>query len=295
MLQQLREKVARFLEPGLKGDAEIRAIISDEIVKARMGLPATVNFDPNNEGYRRMSDSGSFRRDLFPMQQSRMFEIAYCMFDVSGMFRRLAILDKTFMFAGKISISSDDDAVLEILNRFWKDPENNMSLNYPDLAQWLSILGEQCLPVIVNPYNGHVRLGYEDPSLIKDVYVNPLNVRQVMQVEMMGLDGRAAGNMPRSARITTSVRKPMIAWWETVSSSPSTIPRIHPGAERFPDAVRLDRRPGAVRLQLSGTRGIHAQFRLGHHPEGTDPEQIKDWMRITRLLSRGASGRTTRT
>ncbi len=185
----IREKIARILAPELKGDAEIRAIISEEIQRAKMAMPITANWDPNNEGYRRYGDS-MLRRDLLPIAQSRMYEIAYYMFDASAMFRRLAILDRSFLFAGRITVSSGEEAVQEIINNFWNDPENNMDLNYPETAMWLSILGEQCWPVTVNRYNGSVRLGYVDPALIREVYVNPLNVRQVMQVELNDLSGR---------------------------------------------------------------------------------------------------------
>ncbi len=126
----IREKIARILAPELKGDAEIRAIISEEIQRAKMAMPITANWDPNNEGYRRYGDS-MLRRDLLPIAQSRMYEIAYYMFDASAMFRRLAILDRSFLFAGRITVSSGEEAVQEIINNFWNDPENNMDLNYP--------------------------------------------------------------------------------------------------------------------------------------------------------------------
>jgi hypothetical protein len=112
------------------------------------------------------------------------------MFDASAMFRRLAILDRSFLFSGKITVTSPEPAVQEIIDRFWNDPENSLALKYPDKAMWLSILGEQCWPVDVNPMNGHVRLRYAEPSCIKEVYVDPRNPEQPWQVEMMGLGGR---------------------------------------------------------------------------------------------------------
>ena len=43
---------------------------------------------------------------------------------------------------------------------------------------WLSLLGEQCWPVTVNKFNGSVNLGYNDPSMIKDIWVNRKNVKE---------------------------------------------------------------------------------------------------------------------
>jgi len=186
----IRERIAKLIAPALRGDEEVRTIVAEEISRAKAALPITASYDPHGEGYRPIAES-IMRRDLMPVERSRMFEIAYYMYDASAMFRRLAILDRSFLFAGKITAASPEPAVQEIIDRFWNDPENAIALKYPEKAMWLSILGEQCWPVTVNPMNGHVRLRYEDPSLIREVYVNPENVEQAWQVEMMGLDGRS--------------------------------------------------------------------------------------------------------
>lgn len=185
----LREKIARAIAPGLRSDAEIREIVQEEVKKARMALPITANYDPKNEGYRRLS-GGPQTRDLSAITQDRMFEIAYYMYDNSAMTKRLARLDKTFLFGEPVTITSEDDDVLEIIDRFKDDMENNLDLEFPDLIMWLGLLGEQCWPVDVNKHNGHVRLGYEDPARIRQVYVAQHNVKVLTQVKMQGTAGR---------------------------------------------------------------------------------------------------------
>ena len=187
----VREYFARKLAPGLKSDDQIREIVAEEIKSAKMARPITANYDPNNEGYRRLTGNNQQRRDLTPIAQDRMFEIIYFMHDSSAMMRRLAIMDRSFLFAGKTKVTSDDGAQQEIIDRFWKDPENNMNIDFPEMSMWLGLLGEQCWPVDVNAINGHVKLGYVDPANIADVYVNPANVKQIMQVKMQGSAGRA--------------------------------------------------------------------------------------------------------
>lgn len=187
----VREYFAMKLAPGLKTGAQIREIVADEIKKAEMALPISTGYDPGNEGYRRLTGDNQQRRDLTPTTQDRMLEIVYFMYDSSAMMRRLAHMDRSFLFAGKIKVVSDDDAVQQIIDRFWKDPENRMDIDFPELAMWLGLLGEQCWPVMVNPVNGHVRLGYVDPANISNIYVNPRNVKQAMQVRMQGSAGRA--------------------------------------------------------------------------------------------------------
>lgn len=193
----IRETIAQMIAPGLKSEAEIRASMAEEIsravaeqiARARMDMPATAYRNREDKGYRRLSDD-IHARDLEPMQQARMFAICYYMFDASAMFRRLAKIDRGFLFSGPVTCVSADKNVQRVIDRFITDPENNLARKFPDRAMWLSLLGEACWPVEVNPINGAVRLLYADPAEIKDVWVNPLNVEQRMQVEMMGRAGR---------------------------------------------------------------------------------------------------------
>jgi hypothetical protein len=160
-MMNIREKIARMIAPGMKGETEIRSIVAEEIQRAKMSLPITANYDPKNEGYRRMSGFDSRLRDLMPMAQDRMFEIAYFMWDNSLMMRRLAVMDKSFIFNGRVKLTSAEPDVQEILDTFQR--KNKLALKYPDRAMWLSLLGEQVCPVAVNPYNGAVIRNVDEP------------------------------------------------------------------------------------------------------------------------------------
>jgi len=188
----IRERVARFIAPGLKGEDEIRAIVADEIEQARAALPVTANYDPDGEGYRRLTGT-QVQRDLSAITQERMFEIAYFMFDNSAMTKRLAKLDKTFLFAEPITVTADDEDVQTTIDRFWK--KNRMKLEFADLVMWLGVLGEQCWPVEVNPINGDVTLGYADPGGIKQVLVSRMNVKRAVRVDLYGTAGRSGKKM----------------------------------------------------------------------------------------------------
>jgi len=190
-----RETIARKIAPKLKDEADIRAIVAEEVKRATAAFPITASYDPKGEGYRPYSSDGIRNRDLMPISQNRMFEIAYYMMDASAMFKRLAKMDKTFIFGEPIKYSSDDDDVKTILKNFWEDPENRIALNYPDRCMWMGILGEQLWPVFVTLQNGHVRLGYEDPAIIKEIHINRLNVTQRMAVEVQGQMGRPGRTM----------------------------------------------------------------------------------------------------
>jgi len=191
----IRESIAKFIAPGLKTDEELRGIVQEEIKRARAALPAVASYDPKGEGYRRLSGSGGQLRELSYIDQSRMFELAYYMYDTSAMTRRLAHMDKGFLFSGDVGIESEDEDVQKIIKRFREDTETRLDLDFPDYAMWLGLLGEQCWPVTVMPQNGHVRLGYVDPANIAEVWVAPDNVKQIQRVDLQGTAGRDGRKM----------------------------------------------------------------------------------------------------
>lgn len=161
-----------------KVDTEIQALVKEETRKALASVPINLNYDPNDEGYRRLTSRST--RDLSPMGQDTMFEYAYYMWDFSGTFRRLALLDNTFMFGEPISIVANDQTVQQWINYLWE--ENSLDVGFPDFCLWESILGEQCWPVDIRETDGFVTIGYEDPYDILDVLVASTNKRMLGKV-----------------------------------------------------------------------------------------------------------------
>ena len=189
----VREKIARVLAPGLKGTDEVRDIVKDEVRKARMALPITANYDPNNEGYRPMTGQAGQRRTLLPIDVDRMLDVAYWAWDHSAMIRGLALIDKAFLFGEPITVTSDEGALSDLLTEFWK--RNKVAQRFPDKIMWLSLLGMQCWPARVNKFNGEVNLTYVDPQNIKDIHVLPADVETVSQIELKGVMGRSGQKM----------------------------------------------------------------------------------------------------
>jgi len=190
----LRTAVAKLLSPGLMDADQVRELVTEEVDRAKASLPISASYDPNNEGYRPLT-GGQQLRELQAVDQTRMQEIAYFMFDSSPMTRRLARMDKTFMFGEPVSFNHNDDEAQKILDRFWKDPDNKLHLDFADMIMWLGLLGEQCWPVDVNPHNGHVTLKYVDPVSIAAVLVNPNNIKQAVRVDLQGNGGRPGAKM----------------------------------------------------------------------------------------------------
>jgi hypothetical protein len=71
-----------------------------------------------------------------------------------------------------------DEENQKALDRFWKDPINEMAIKLPKKARELAMFGEQLWPVFVNEEDGMVRLGYIDPKIIDIVVTDPDNREQ---------------------------------------------------------------------------------------------------------------------
>lgn len=179
-----REVIAKAIAPSLQTETQIKSLVEAEVNRAKAALPILANYDPKNEGYRRIG-GGMATCDLDPIRRDRMFEYAYYMWYNSLMFKRLALLDQSFLFGENMGVSCRDTKVQDIVNEFWGERgkstdgilENDADLNFPDLFMWQSILGEQCWPVTV--IDGRVELGYLDPYNIYDVTVSKNNTRRM--------------------------------------------------------------------------------------------------------------------
>lgn len=189
---RLKQRIIRALGGRSESEiAEISAKAAKEAVElARQSWPMSWNYDPKGEGYRPLT-AGQQRRDLHPITNDRMLEIAYYMYDTSGMVRRFVRDTKNFVLGEGIIINHPDPDALEILNRFWEDSQNLMNIKLESKVEFLGLLGEQCWPAFINPVNGHVKLGYVDPASIAEVHTDPQNVEVIQRVDLKGRMGRS--------------------------------------------------------------------------------------------------------
>ena len=120
------------------------------------------------QGFRRIS-SANTARDLSPMLQDRMIELAWYLYDRNPLAKRLINLTKIFVLGDGLKVQAKDPNVQEWLDRFWDDPVNRLDLELPSYVQELGIFGEQLYLATENPVDGMTRLWYIDPSEIDQV------------------------------------------------------------------------------------------------------------------------------
>lgn len=141
---------------------------------------AGANVDPDDGEWRKLT--GDADRDLSPMTQARMQQMAAYLWESNLMANRLVELGVAYLLAEGVKLTCKDAEAQKVLKRFWRDPINNMPLKLAEKVRELALFGEQCYPVFVNELSGHVRLGYLDPSLIGRVVMDPDNGSQPIGV-----------------------------------------------------------------------------------------------------------------
>jgi hypothetical protein len=139
--------------------------------------------------YRRLTESG---RDLTPYDQEKQLQVAHWLYDRNYLAKRVINLYSAYVVGEGVTVQAeeDDEAIQEVIDRFWMDPINRWDLKLLDRVRDLSIAGELCLTVAVNPTDGHVRVGAIDPALIQGVLTDPLNVEIPVAVAVRGGVGR---------------------------------------------------------------------------------------------------------
>lgn len=147
---------------------------AEEPVKLREAAGVTI--DADDDQWRPLTSDT--RRDLSPLSQSRMRDMALYLWESNLLANRLIELPLAYLLAEGVVLKCKDEANQVILKRFWRDPINQIDLKLPKKVRELALYGEQCYPAFVNEHSGHVRLGYLDPALIQTVVVDPDNPEQ---------------------------------------------------------------------------------------------------------------------
>lgn len=157
------------------GDA---APVVDEAVPLRESAGANVQDDLT--GWTRLSSDAG--RDLNPVQRQRMVKMSAWLWQANLIANRLIELPVAYLLAEGVKLVNEEDQYQKVLDRFWRDPINNMDMKLEKKVRELALFGEQFYPAFVNELSGHVRLGYLDPNQVADVVFDPDNPEQPIGV-----------------------------------------------------------------------------------------------------------------
>lgn len=108
-------------------------------------------------------------RDLYILTQKRMQDIAFYLYDSNPLAKRIIEITRDFVIGDGFTYTAENEDILDLIDEFWNDPDNNLDVELDTNVLELGIFGELCLPVWVNSANGAVKLGYIDPATILKV------------------------------------------------------------------------------------------------------------------------------
>lgn len=137
--------------------------------------------------------TGNAERELLPVTQDRMIEIAYWLWETNPLAGWLVDVTTAFILSEGIPYDAKHEDTKAVLDGFWHDPVNRMPLYFPKHVNELQIYGELCLPVFTAKQTGRTRYGYIDPANIDQVITDPDNVRMVIGVLTKGWTGMVGG------------------------------------------------------------------------------------------------------
>jgi hypothetical protein len=164
---------------------------------AREGLtlsPAAGLIDSDDGSFRRLSNGTRFkRRDLSPMQQDRMLEIAWYLWEQNPFARRLITCMTDLVVGEGVGFEAEDPKIGEAAGKVWNHPVNRIADRSRELHDALSLNGELILPVNVNDVSGVPTLGFIDPYQVDEVEPRPDNVMVPAFVRLKRLPNESEG------------------------------------------------------------------------------------------------------
>jgi hypothetical protein len=197
MGMRTNEEVNRLLEDTV---SSVDQRVADAVIAARQAMPTNLDYDPNGDGYRRLTGQNRTQeRDLSALSQDTMLELAYYLYDTSGLVKRFVRDTRNFILGEGVTYAvKNDEAGLAkaVLDGFWDHPMNQLSLRLQKRIEFLNLLGEQCWPVQVNPHTGQVLMTYVDPVNIQEVLLLKDWPEVVAAVKLKGDVGRSGNTLP---------------------------------------------------------------------------------------------------
>lgn len=184
-----------FLDLPLRRAEATEAITNQrQAVRESISLGAGLSLDPDDHLYRRLTSGAKFgRRDLSPLQQDRMIEICWYLWEQNPFARRLITMMTDLILGEGITVEAGDERIQGVIDSTWNHRVNQLKARIREFHNAVCLNGELILPAAVNPITGTPTLGFLDPYQVKAVHPDPTNILLADQVEMKPAGGAGEG------------------------------------------------------------------------------------------------------
>lgn len=136
--------------------------------------------------WRRLSDNWS-QKDVLPSTYREIHNQVYEAYNSNPLANAIVELGVNFVLGDGLQIDAAHPKVQKLIDRFWNDPDNHMALRQYDIATELSLYGEIFIRIFVNPYDGRLKIGMVDPSLIDEIECDPENIERQIRCRVRGV------------------------------------------------------------------------------------------------------------
>lgn len=161
--------------------------VIEAAVKERLKAASVSDLEKEDIGWKKLTGNAS--RNLTPLRQDRMIDIAFWLWENNPLARWIIEIAKDFILAEGLPYEAKDEKVKKVLDDFWMDPLNRMDLYLEKHVRELFLYGELCFPAYTAAQTGKVRLGYIDPKDIKEAVTDPENVKMTIGIILKGSTG----------------------------------------------------------------------------------------------------------
>ncbi len=160
------------------------------LIEARVAerLPAAALGSAEDLGWRRLT--GNPERELISTSQERMIELCYWLWETNPMAGWMIDLVVAFVLGEGLPYEAEDPDVKQILDDFWNNPVNRMTIYFDKHVRELGIFGELLFPATTAGQTGRLYLGYIDPAQIDAVVTDPENVKMIIGVKLKDTVGK---------------------------------------------------------------------------------------------------------
>lgn len=156
---------------------EVATAAADARREALILSPGGGLIDSDDPEFRRLTTGTKFkRRDLSPMQQDRMLEIAWFLWETNPFARRLIQMMTDLVVGEGVGVEAKDPKILAATLRVWNHPINRLAERSRELHDALALNGELILPVGVNDVSGVPTIGFIEPYQVEGVELSVDNV-----------------------------------------------------------------------------------------------------------------------
>lgn len=166
--------------------ASRREAADSRAVEARMqetiALGGGLVLDPDDPIFRRIGGNRLKNRDLMPLQQDRMLEISWYLWESNGLAKRLMQLMTDLIVGEGITVEAKDTRLQEQIDAVWNHRVNQLHRRCREFHNSLGVNGELVLPIARNPITGRPVMGFIDPYQIQRVEPDPDNILVIKQI-----------------------------------------------------------------------------------------------------------------